>query len=167
MLQNKLKSLFNFTGLIILQVLVFNQINLFGFCYPTLYLIFIITYRFDYSRFNLILISFLMGFLIDLLQSTPGTHTIASLCIGFIRPLIIRVSFNTNLENSYILSSESRIMDKIIYIVLMVFMHQILLQSVTYFSFTHFSRVLRNTLANTIFTSVLILAAISFIKTKK
>ncbi len=167
MLQDNLKILLNFVALILIQVLILNQVNLFGFSYPALYLIFIITYKFDYSQFNLILISFLMGFFIDLLQSSPGANTIASLCISFIRPLIIRLSFNNNPEDVSLLSSDSKITNRIIYIILMVFIHQIFLQGVTYFSLTHSIIILRNTLTNTAFTFVLIFATISLTKTKK
>ena len=95
---NNLLSIFQFVLLLFLQVFLLNNINLFGFINPNLYLLFFIVYRFETNQTLLIFLGFLMGLLLDLLTQGSGAHTIASLTIAFVRPIIIRISFGVNYD---------------------------------------------------------------------
>jgi rod shape-determining protein MreD len=166
MVQDSLRTLIWFISLIILQVLVFDNINLFGFSCPALYLLFIICYRFDGSQFNLILLGFLLGLFIDLFQQSSGANTIASLFISFIRPIIIRFSFDSTPDSSSILSMKSRQDNKIVFICMMVLIHQLILQITAYFDVEHSVLIIRNSLVNSLLTFTLIFTALPLIKKK-
>lgn len=65
--------------LILFQVLVFDNVDLFGFSDPAIYLVILITYRLTLDQFGFIFLGFATGFLLDLLTHTAGAHTIACL----------------------------------------------------------------------------------------
>ncbi|MEC8636046.1 MAG: rod shape-determining protein MreD, partial [Bacteroidota bacterium] len=96
--RDNLISIFQFFLLLFLQSFLINQINLFGFINPNLYLLFLIVYRLDANPTLLIILGFALGLLLDLLTQGAGGHTIASLTIAFLRPFIIRFSFGVNYD---------------------------------------------------------------------
>ena len=166
MVQDSLRTFFWFTSLIILQVLIFDNINLFGFSCPALYLLFIVCYRFDGSQFTLILLGFLLGLFIDLFQNTAGANTIASLIISFIRPLVIRFSFDSTPDSNSILTMKSRLGNKIVFVLVMAVIHQLVLQITAYFDFEHSVIIIRNSIVNSLLTFTLLFFALTVIKKK-
>ena len=166
MVQDSLGVLLGFFVAVTLQVLLFDHINLFGFSCPSVYLFFIISYRFDRSQFFLILLGFLLGFVLDIMQNSSGANTIATLLISFIRPWVIRFSFGIIPDNNSLLSMKSRMGNQALYIGLMILIHQFVLQSVAYFDVTHSTLILRNTLVNTALTFILLLATLNLTKKK-
>ena len=166
MVQDSLGVLLGFFVAVTLQVLLFDHINLFGFSCPSVYLFFIISYRFDRSQFFLILLGFLLGFVLDIMQNSSGANTIATLLISFIRPWVIRFSFGIIPDSNSLLSMKSRMGNQALYIGLMILIHQFVLQSVAYFDVTHTTLILRNTLVNTALTFILLLATLNLTKKK-
>ena len=167
MVQDNLKVFFSFMCLVLLQNLIFDNINLFGFSCPAIYLFFIITYRFDKSQFTLILLGFLLGLTVDLLQNSSGANAISTLLISFIRPSIIRFSFGVSPDNISILNMKTRLDKQVVYIILLTVIHQFILQSVAYFDLVHFILIFRNTFMNSILTFIILFAALNLFKKKK
>ena len=93
-----LKMMGSFVLLILAQVLLFNQINIFGSVNPMLYLFFLVMYPFDQNQTFYIFIGFVLGFFIDFLSQTGGAHTIASLSVSYLRPIIMKYSFGLTSE---------------------------------------------------------------------
>ena len=91
-------SIFQFIFLLFLQAFLLNNINLFGFINPNLYLLFIVVFPLNSNSTLLIVLGFLLGLLLDLLTQGSGGHTIASLTIAFLRPYIVKFSFGVNYE---------------------------------------------------------------------
>ena len=166
MVQDSLRVLLGFFVAIILQVLIFDNINLFGFSCPAVYMFFIINFRFDNSQFALILLGFLLGFVLDVFQNSSGANTIATLLISYIRPMVIRFSFGVIPDRNTILNMKSRLGNQLVYIGLMILIHQFLLQSIAYFDVTHITLILRNSLVNTALTFILLLATLNLTKKK-
>ena len=79
--------------LIIAQTIIFNNINLFGYLNPFIYIIFIIYYPIKNDRIFFIFISFIIGLLIDVFSDTLGLHAAASVTIAYLRPFILKISF--------------------------------------------------------------------------
>jgi rod shape-determining protein MreD len=166
MVQDSLGVLLGYFVAVTLQVLLFDHIHLFGFSCPSVYLFFIISYRFDRSQFFLILLGFLLGFVLDIMQSSSGANTIATLLISFIRPWVIRFSFGIIPDSNSLLSMKSRMGNQALYISLMILIHQFVLQSVAYFDVAHTTLILRNTLVNTALTFIILLATLNLTKKK-
>ena len=104
MINENLKIFFQFTLLILAQIIVLDNINLFGFLNPIVYILFIITYKFVQKQTLFIFLCFLLGFIIDLLTQSSGANTISCLTLGYIRPFIINFCFkiNSNMPKAYI-----------------------------------------------------------------
>jgi|TARA_B110001452_G_scaffold166578_1_gene139079 hypothetical protein len=166
MVQDSLRVLLGFFVAIILQVLIFDNINLFGFSCPAVYMFFIINFRFDNSQFALILLGFLLGFALDVFQNSSGAITIATLLISYIRPMVIRFSFGVIPDSNTLFTMNSRLGNQLVYIGLMILIHQFFLQSIAYFDVSHITLILRNTLVNTALTFILLLATLNLTKKK-
>lgn len=81
-----------FIILILLQVLLFNNIQFSGYVNPFIYILFILLLPVEIPAWLLLILSFLTGFIVDSFASTPGMHTFATLLAGFARPYILRIS---------------------------------------------------------------------------
>ena len=166
MFQSNTKSFLQLTFLILLQAFLLNNVNLFGFLNPYIYLLFLITYRFDNNPTLLILIGFIMGFLLDLITQGAGGHMIASLTIAFLRPYIIQFSFGVNSDVSTGMVRGTSLSNRLLYLTLMVFIHHLILFIVVYFSLKSISIIFKYTFFNTIFSFTLLWISLSFFKTR-
>lgn len=80
-----------FIGLALVQVLLFNNICLFGLATPFVYVYFLLVLDRDIDHNMLMLIAFFLGLVIDIFSNTPGVNAGASVLIAFIRPGILRL----------------------------------------------------------------------------
>ena len=154
--RNNLLSVFQFIFLLFLQVFLLNNINLFGFINPNLYLLFLIVYRFDGNPSLLIFLGFFMGLLLDLLTQGSGAHTISALTIAFIRPIIIRTSFGVNYDIPMGMIEGTQLNQRIIYLLFMISIHHLLLYIIIYLSLDSILIILKNTLFTSFFTFVMV-----------
>lgn len=157
----------SFILLVFAQVMVFNHLHIFEVINPMLYLLFFFVYRFESNQTVLIVLAFLLGFSIDFLSQSGGAHTIATLTIGFLRPLIIRYAFGVTMETPQSYFSDSRILNKLIYLLLLVLLHHGLYFTLVYFSWETLSLIAKNTILTSIFSLILIGITLSFYPNKK
>ncbi|MCC8153236.1 MAG: rod shape-determining protein MreD [Tannerellaceae bacterium] len=89
MINNVLKGFIYFIVLVLIQVWILNNIHFFRIAIPFLYIYFILKLPAGISRTSLLLLSFLIGIVIDIFSNTPGLHASACTFAGFCRqPLI-------------------------------------------------------------------------------
>ena len=152
--------------LLILQILVFDHIDLFNFSNPAIYLIILITYRLDLDQFGFIAIGFFTGLFLDLLTQSPGAHSLAGVSIAFLRPAISRFALGANFNQSNALSESTLWSNRMLYIFLMIVVHQFIFSMIIYFNMTHLWTIIKHTLANTLFSFVLITATLTIFQRK-
>jgi rod shape-determining protein MreD len=80
-----------FLILILLQVLLFNNIQFSGYINPYVYIMFLLLLPFEIPAWLLLLLSFAMGGLIDFFSGSPGMHASATVLAAFVRPFVLRV----------------------------------------------------------------------------
>jgi len=80
-----------FVFIILLQGLVFNQIQFSGLVYPMVYSIAIIMLPVETSLVLSISIALLLGIGVDMFSDTFGLHTSSSLLIAYIRPTLLKL----------------------------------------------------------------------------
>lgn len=80
-----LKSVIIFVVLVLLQVLICNNILLFGVGVPMIFIYFIFSLPISTSLNILITISFLLGFMIDLFSDTLGLNSLACIILAVAR----------------------------------------------------------------------------------
>ena len=154
--------------LIFLQVLIFDRINLFGFMNPSIYIIVLIIHRYDLDQFNYIVVGFLLGFIMDILSQSAGSHSLSCVTISFLRPLINKFSLGPNYEDfSSPFSDGILISNKVLYCFLITIIHQIILNAYSYFNWTHTFVILKLTIANSIFTFIVIVSVLNLFSTKE
>jgi rod shape-determining protein MreD len=91
MINSVIRFLLIFILLILLQVLVFDNIQFSGYVNPYVYIMFILLLPVEIPAWLLLPLSFLLGLTIDLFSGTPGLHSSATLLAGFIRPHVLRL----------------------------------------------------------------------------
>ena len=148
--------LISFILLILFQTLVFNNLYLFGFINPMVYVLFLIIYRFDYDQTFFILSSFILGFLIDFFSQSGGAHTISTLTIGFIRPIIIKNTFGVTSETPGSFQNDNKILDKYLFLSAIVGLHHFFYFTLVYFSWGAITLIIKNTLLTFVFSLILI-----------
>lgn len=164
--RDNILHIFQFFLLLFLQSFLLNNINLFGFINPNLYLLFIIIYRLDGDPTLLIIIGFVMGLLLDLLTQGSGGHTIATLTIAFLRLSIIKFSFGVNYDVPMGMIKGSLLRQRLLYFMLMVVIHHLVLYSIVYFSFDNIIIILKNTLFTSFFTFIMVFVSLGLFREK-
>ena len=76
--------------LILLQILLFNNIQFSGYVNPYVYIMIILLLPAATPPWLLLIVAFLTGLIIDLFSGSPGMHTSATLLAGFSRPYVLR-----------------------------------------------------------------------------
>jgi rod shape-determining protein MreD len=149
-----------FITLILIQVILLNNINLFGYINPYLYILFIIVFPFTGNKSLLILVSFFLGLMVDIFSDSGGIHAAACSLIAYARPVFLKFSFGVSYEYNMVKISKAPMGERITYISLMVFAHHLILFSLEIFNFRHILLILKSTLFSGIFSVVLILCAV-------
>jgi len=154
--------------LILLQLLIFDKINLFGFANPSIYIIAIVIHRYDLDQFNFIVIGFLLGFIMDILSQSAGSHSISCVTVSFLRPLITKFSLGPNYDDfSNPFSSGILVSNRILYCLLIIILHQLILNTYSYFNWIHTFVILKLTIANSIFTFIVIISILNLFSPKE
>nr|WP_311457212.1 rod shape-determining protein MreD [uncultured Capnocytophaga sp.] len=91
--------LFQLLCWVLLQGIVLNHINLFGYVNPPLYLVFFMSYPLKENKSPLFFMATLAGLIIDIFSHTGGIYACATLCIVFLRPLLVRLFFGKTFED--------------------------------------------------------------------
>ena len=157
-----------FIGLLFLQVLVIDNIRLGYYIHPHIYILFIIMLPFNISNWQLLVSGFLMGFAVDLFNGTPGLNAAATVCMAFIRPMVIngmmrRNDINENDEPSLDSMGVSRF---IVYSFILLVVHNFVLFMLEAFSFKLIGVVFLQTLLS-VLSSLIFIILLLFKKTKK
>lgn len=154
--------------LVLAQVIIFNNVNFYGYINPYIYILFIAFFPVRDNRLTLIFISFLIGLTIDMFLDSGGMHAAASVFIAYMRPLLLRWSFGTLYEHQTIRFTTIDFGPKISYLILLTFAHHLVLFTLEFFSISKTILILQKTLFCGIFTVILsiILSIIFSRKTK-
>lgn len=159
MVIDPIRKAFWFIGLILLQVLVLNNIHLFGFATPFLYIYFILKLSSNISRNALMLLGFVLGLTIDIFSNTVGMNAAAAVFVAFCRPAILRLYITREATESILPSFASMGRFPFIkYTLTFILVHHSLLMLTQFYSLDHLSSFLLNLIGSTIFTFACIYA---------
>jgi rod shape-determining protein MreD len=146
-----------FAVMVLLQVLLLNQIHLGGFLNPYIYILFIFLLPISMPRYQVLLLSFLIGITIDWFSNTLGLHAASALLIGFLRSPVMKLITIREIEQSdYPGMKQTGIKWFITYVSVLVVMHHMFLFYLEVFSFDNFFRTLLRTLLSSVFTIIII-----------
>ncbi|WP_417200449.1 rod shape-determining protein MreD [Bizionia sp.] len=146
-----------FIVLVLAQVLVFNHINFLGSINPYIYVIFILLFPVNNNRLVFLLLSFALGLTIDMFSDSGGVHAAAAVTIAFIRPVVLKFCFGSVYEHHTIKFKNVDFGAKVIYFIILIFIHHFILFALEIFNFNDIILVLQKTLFSSIFTIILCL----------
>lgn len=148
-----------FIGLVLLQVLILNNVHIAGYATPFLYIYFILKFNSGISRNELMLWAFAIGLAVDIFSNTPGMNAAATVLLAFLRPSILRLFMSRDTLDSIIPSIKTMGFSSFLKFVLVsVFVQNLALLSIEYFTFTGILWLLVRVVACTLLTVTCIMA---------
>ena len=156
-MKNAIEFISWFIGLVIFQVLLFNNIQIVNVINPFLYIYFIIALPIHIHRISLIMIGFVLGLFIDIFSNTWGIHAMATTLIAYLRPYILRLVSTQEEQDRIMPRFRTMGMNYLKYIVLVIFIHHLMLFWLEAFSLSYFWLVLVKALVSSLITFVLVL----------
>ncbi len=147
--------------LVLLQILLFNNIQFSGYINPYVYILFIILLPVNIAGWFLLFIGFFSGLILDLFLNTPGMHAGATVAASFFRPLILRSisprdGYNPDAEPSMALFGFRWFL---IYSLLVILVHHLFLFYLEVFSLASFFKTFIKVILSTLFTTIFVLIA--------
>jgi hypothetical protein len=162
--------LFNISRFFLLlatQILIFNNLDLFGFLNPFPYVLFIILFPIHSSKTSLILASFAIGISMDYFCNSGGVHAFACLILANYRSLLFKFSFGLSYEYQTVTLNESLNPQRFIFILMAVLIHHVCLFVLEIFDVFLIWEMIYRTILTSIFTISLCIVTIYLIKPGK
>ncbi len=166
-MNNSLLNSIRFIVFLSLQVLIFNNINLFGYINPYPYVLFIILYPVNSNKSVLLLGSFFLGLLLDIFCDSGGVHTTASIVLAFLRPTLFKFSFGLSYEYQTVKIADKMSPERITLLLLAILIHHFILFYLEYFRLGLLFTILSRTVVSTLFTFTICLLIVYLIKPNK
>ena len=88
-----------FVGLVLLQVLLFDKMTLASIATPLPYIYLLITWNRDGTRWVLLLVGFILGFIIDSFTNLPGINAAACVLLAMLQPLYLNIFIPRELQD--------------------------------------------------------------------
>ena len=161
------KNIARFFLLVLLQVVVFNNMYLFGYINPYPYILFIVLFPVNSHRYGLLLWSFLLGLTVDMFSDSGGIHTASCLILAYYRHNLFRISFGLSYEYQTIKIPSSPLKEQIVFIGLSVLIHHFVLFFLEAFSFQLVGYTLLKVLFSGVFTLIFSVLIINLFKSSK
>lgn len=156
-----------FITVILLQVFVFDNIHLFGYITPFIYILFLILYPVKVNQLLFIFLGFFLGLTMDFFSDTGGVHAAACLFAAYARPVILKYSFGVSYEYNSIKINQTPFGGRVTYLSSMVFIHHLIFFLLETFNLNHILFILKSALFSSIFTILLSLILMIIFSTKK
>lgn len=150
-------NIVRFIVLVLVQVLILNHINFFGYINPYIYILFIALYPIKNDRLLLITLAFFLGLSVDLFSDSGGMHAGASVLIAYIRPVVLKFSFGAIYEHQTIKFGTTDFGQRLTYLTILIFIHHLVLFTLEIFNSSKVLLILKKSLFSSIFTLILCL----------
>ncbi|TGD57361.1 rod shape-determining protein MreD [Flavobacterium humi] len=160
-------NLIRFILLLAAQIVIFNNIDLFGYINPYPYILFILLYPVNTNRARLLIASFLLGLTVDLFSNSGGVHAAACLILAYVRPSFFKFSFGLSYEYQTIKINDRLSPERFTFILISILTHHLILFLLELFKFTFILDALLRTIVTTLFTLLVSILIIYLFKPKK
>ena len=144
-----------FIVLVLVQVLLLNHVNLFGYVNPYIYPLFILAFPLNGNKTLLIFLGFILGLSIDFFENSGGVHAGATTAIAWMRPVFLKYSFGVSYEHNNLKIGQAPLVKQIVYVLSMLAVHHFILFGLEIFSLDQLSLILRSTVLSALFSTVL------------
>jgi rod shape-determining protein MreD len=160
-------NIFRFISLFLLQIIIFNNINLFGFVSPFPYVLFIILFPVNGNKSALLISSFFLGLLLDIFSNSGGIHTTASILLAYFRPSIFKFAFGVSYEYQTIKLNDTLTPERFSFLFVAILLHHLILFILEAFQFSLIFDILLRSITSTALTIIISIIIIYLIKPNK
>jgi hypothetical protein len=166
-LNDSLANILRFILFLMLQLLLFNNIDFMGYLNPFPYVLYIILFPVNGNKPTLLVTSFLLGLFLDMFTNSGGVHATASLFLAYVRPSLFKFSFGLSYEYQTVKIADKITPERISFLILAIFIHHLVLFLLEFFRLSLIVSVIGRTFLATIFTFFMCLLIIYLIKPNK
>lgn len=164
---NSLSYILRLVGWVLLQGILLNNINLFGYANPALYLLFFMTYPAVENKILLLFLATLSGLVIDIFSQTSGVYSCATLSVVFLRPLLIRLFFGQNFEGQEIALLQVSATLRILYVFSFALVFHLIFSLLEAFQWKLWFYSIDRTMVNVLFTAIVCLFVAQLVGNRK
>lgn len=152
------KQIVRYIVVMILQVLLFDRLQLLGVCHPYIYLLCLLMLPITLPHSVQMLIGAGAGLIMDVFCNSIGIHMAACILLMFIRPYLLGVIVNDKDRLNEQISLHALGMEAMLkYVVILVVIHHLTVFTLAAWSWSYIGFILLETLVSSIITIVLIL----------
>lgn len=153
------KQIGRYILVMILQVLLFDQLQLWGVCHPYIYIICLLMMPITLPHNAEMVIGAVVGLIMDVFCNSLGIHTASCILLMFIRPYLIGAVVNDKDRLNEQISLRSIGMEALIkYVAIMVVVHHLTVFMLAAWSWHHLGFVLLETVVSSAITILVIIA---------
>jgi rod shape-determining protein MreD len=137
----------------LLQVLLFDQLQLLGVCHPYIYILCLLMMPITLPHSVDMIIGAIIGLVMDVFCNSLGIHTAACVLLMFIRPYLIGVIVNDKDRLNEQITLRAIGMEAMIkYVIILVLIHHLTVFALGAWSWNHIGFVLLETLVSSLIT---------------
>ena len=152
------KQLGRYVVVMLLQVLLFNQLQLLGACHPYIYILCLLMMPITLPHSVDMIIGAVVGLVMDVFCNSLGIHTAACILLMFIRPYVLGGLVNDKDRLNEQISSHAIGMEAMIkYVVILVVIHHLTVFLVGAWSWHHIGFAILETIVSSIVTLTIII----------
>ncbi len=153
------KQIGRYILVMILQVLLFDQLQLWGVCHPYIYILCLLMMPITLPHNAEMVIGAVVGLIMDVFCNSLGIHTASCILLMFIRPYLIGAVVNDKDRLNEQISLRSIGMEALIkYVAIMVVVHHLTVFMLAAWSWHHLGFVLLETVVSSAITILVIIA---------
>ena len=157
-----------FIGLLFLQVLILNYVNIFGHINPMVYIVWVFLYPVRKARSLFLILSFLLGISIDFFSDSGGVNAFAITFIAYFRlPILMAVLKKSDLDYGQFNLKTLSANKIILFISILTIIHHFIVFSLEYFSFIELLNIISRTVLTSIFTILISFLGITLFTKRK
>lgn len=160
-------NIFRFVSLLLLQVVLFDNIDLFGFVTPYPYILFILLYPLNSNRAGLILASFFLGLILDSFNNSGGVQAAACVSLAYFREPFLKFSFGVSYEYHMMKITDKFSTELLTYLSISILFHHLIFYTLEIFNIQFAFEILLRTILSSALTLIFIIILIFLIKPAK
>jgi rod shape-determining protein MreD len=152
------KQIVRYIIVMILQVLLFDQLQLLGVCHPYIYILCLMMMPITLPHSADMIIGAVAGLIMDIFCNSLGIHTASCILLMFIRPYLLGGIVNDKDRLNEQISLRTLGMEAMVkYVFILVFIHHLMVFILAAWSWSHIGFVLLETIVSGLITSALII----------
>ena len=152
------KQIGRYILVMMLQVLLFDQLQLLGVCHPYIYTLCLMMMPITLPHSVDMIIGAMAGLVMDIFCNSLGVHTASCILLMFIRPYLLGAIVNDKDRLNEQISLRTLGMEALLkYVIILVLVHHLMVFLLAAWSWSHLGFVLAETIVSGFITSAIII----------